>query len=309
MSVSLRARSAVWRLLAAGTLALGPMPACAVFGGHGESTVARGKYYSSGDPRYDEFFIALYKLQVQMAEAPRVPETERQNLQRRLNLAPGSSDADLARRLHEEAAGLSRVGVRLRLDLRPSPGAPNAASVSLRASTRPAEARGAALLSQVELSATHLLRSVGQMGEGETALGQLELSTIGLDADVERTFAASHFGTQSEVKKNLSDSHKLIALMRARAMEVRNESQQLLTTLSKSFDTDDGSLGPPSESKGSDDDAGQPRDGKKATQAAARTRAPTPTARPRLAPRPAAQAPVKAPPAGKATPAPRDFEP
>ena len=309
MSVSSRARLAVWRLLTAGTLALATMPACAVFGGHGESTVARGKYYSSGDPRYDEFFIALYKLQVQMAEAPRVPETERRNLQRTANLAPGSSDADLLRRLHEEAARLSRAGIRLRLDLHPSPGAPNAASVNLRASTRPTEARAAALLSQVELSATHLLRSVAQMGEGETALGQLELGTIGLDADVERTFAEARFGTQSEVKKNLSDSHKLIALMRARAIDVRNDSQQLLTTLSKSLDTDDGSLGPPSESKGSDDGAGQPREGKKATQTAARTQSSTLTARPRLAPKPPAQAPPKAPPAGKPTPAPRDFEP
>jgi len=310
MSVICKTRTALATALSASALLFGTLPGCSVFASHGPSTVAQGKYYASGEPYYDEFFIALYMSQLGMGEAPRVPETERRNLLQILKLPPETPAAEIEHPLREEALKLSRAGVHLRLDQRLSAN-PEMASVELRSNARPKENPSAALLAQVETSATNLLRSSGEMKAGEAALGKLEVMTITLDASVERAFAQSHFGKQAEVKKNLADAHRLIALMRARAGEVRGASEQLLSVLSKAVNTDDGSLGPAGGEAPSEPavEAGKPDSAKKPTAKPAHPKlAPATHAKP--APAADGDTPAKPPAAAsKPGPAPRDFEP
>ncbi|HEY3664746.1 MAG TPA: hypothetical protein VGL19_02055, partial [Polyangiaceae bacterium] len=68
------------RALVVLTCGISSLPACSVFAARNQSTVAQGKYYAAGDPHYDEFFVGLFLLQVQMDQAPHVPELERLNL-------------------------------------------------------------------------------------------------------------------------------------------------------------------------------------------------------------------------------------
>lgn len=327
MSVISKTRSACWTALTALALcgASSGLSSCAAFGGHGQSTVAQGKYYSSGDPRYDEFFIGLYMWQVATEQAPRSPETERQNLARLLELPPQTMSAGVADDLHDEALKLSHAGVHLRLDHVPSPDKPQEARAILRASSRPAAS--AKLLSQLEASGTQLLRSVGEMKLGEQALSRLETMTIRLDADVESAFAQARFGKQAEVKKNLADAHKIISLMRARVIQVQAASEELLGALTKAVNTDDGSLGPtPFEASSlllaaEASQASDPANKKAATKprpkasGASAPLAPRPKpAAPPVSPKPGPQiegdAPAKAKaPAAKPAPPPRDFEP
>ena len=315
MSVISKTRARCAAALVAGTLCCSVLPGCAA---HNQSTVAQGKYYASGDPHYDEFFVFLYLLQVSMAEAPRIPEGERRNLAQALGLPETSEPSAIGQRLREEAAKLSRAGVHLRLDQSPSLDKPAAASAVLRCNARPKENPTAALLSQVELSGTNLLRSIAEMKEGEDAFDKLELMTIKLDSDVDQTFAQAHFGKQSEVKKNLADAHKMVSLMRARAAEVRSSSEQLLAELTKAVNTDDGSLGP------APGEAARPEPQVEANKADA-TKKPVakprpkakpsgapaaPAARPKPAPAMDSDAPAKPPAAAsKAPAASRDFEP
>ena len=59
-------RASRFALMFALCLGASSLTGCALFGGGGPSTVAQGKYYSSGNPQYDQYFIELYELQVQM---------------------------------------------------------------------------------------------------------------------------------------------------------------------------------------------------------------------------------------------------
>ncbi|MET0794937.1 MAG: hypothetical protein ABW061_25685 [Polyangiaceae bacterium] len=304
-----RVRSALLRGLLAGNLCLATLPGCAVFGGPTPSTVAQGKYYSSGDPRYDEFFIALYSMQVAMADAPRVPEAEQRALAKALSLSPEADIPAIGERLHEEAQKLSRAGVHLRLDRNPAKDRLDRASVSLRSTARPKDDPSAALLTQVEQSATNLARSIDDTTRAEETLGKLEPNAENLDAGAEAAFASTHFGKLGEVKKNLADARQLIALMHARATNVRHASETLLLQLSQAIDTDDGSLGPPPLAAGAEPPVDAPK--KPAPKAHPKTRpsgaSNAPAARPK--PAPDSDAPSPPPKPSKPPPAPRDFEP
>jgi hypothetical protein len=301
----------------AGSLAV--LPSCAVFGARTQSTVAQGKYYDAGDARYAEFFGGLYVQQVEMEQAPMLPELERLSLAHMLGLTPQATTDEVGQRLHEETLKLSQSGLRMRLDQNASSTKPAAASAAVRTSERPKERTAVALVNQVETSATNLLRNIGQMKEADSTLDSLDLAGGGLDATVNQDFASAPSAKLNEVKKNLEDAHELIALMKKRAARVRSESEQLLSAVAKAVDTDDGSLGSAASDAAAEaaKNAEAAENAKKATGAKARARnkptlgAATPTAAPRPKP-PAGDEGEAAPkPAKPAKPpaAPRDFEP
>jgi len=309
MSVMRLARVSCFAFLLAG---------CGVFGS-GPSTVAQGKYYSSGNPQYDQYFIQLYELQVQMEAAPQIPPTERQNLAQIFGLSPETPAEGIAQRLREEAAKLSRSGVHMRLEQNIPADKPVAASAAIHATVRPKDA-SLAWIERVETSATNLLRASQQMKADGAALAKLELDTVNLDADVPRVFADAHLGKQAEVKKNLADGQKLIPLMKARGSEVQSECDELLTSIAKAVNTDDGSLSPPPveaapEPKEDPKKPAAKRPAAKPTGAPSTATAAKPAAPPPANPKPAAKpsgdedAPAKPAAPSKPAPAPRDFEP
>ena len=319
MSVMSNARSRLARTLLVSGLASSSLVGCAVFGSHGESTVARGKYYASGDPYYDQFFVDLYLLQVSMVEAPKIPEAELQRLTQLLQLEPPVTPAMIELGVHEEALKLGRAGVHLRLDPGLPVSPPEAATTTIRSNARPKENPAAALLASVETSSTNLLRFSLAMKQKDEALGQLEQLTIRLDAGVERAFSQSPVGKISEVKRNLADAHKLIPLMRARAEQLRTSAEQLLAALTHGIDTDDGSIGPPivaeqPKSEAAHESDAAPDAAKKAAgKPKGKPASPAPATAPRPKP-PAADADSDAPAKPRAAPAkaaapPRDFEP
>ncbi|HEY4104962.1 MAG TPA: hypothetical protein VGM44_13785 [Polyangiaceae bacterium] len=300
--------------LALGACAL--LPACAAFGLGGPSMVAQGKYYSSGNAQYDQFFIQLYQLQVEMADAPRVPDGERQNLAQALELSPETPADGVSARIHEEAQKLAHGGVRMRLEQNPSLDKPEAASATIRATTRPKDDAAAALITHIETSATNLLRNVSQMKAAEVELGKLEVDEINLDAEVPNVFSKAHVGKQSEVKQNLADSQKLITLMKARGQEVMAESEELLAAIAKAVNTDDGALSaPPPEPvpAPTNDENKKPKPHAKPHAAAAAT--PTAAAAPKPKPESKPRAggdddtPPKPAAPSKPAPPPKDFEP
>lgn len=316
MSLIRRCRRALFalRTLCAGPalngLSLMLLSSCASLAANQPSTVAQGKYYASGEARYDEFFISLYWMQVAMAEAPHVPEAERLALARALNLPPQASAAVIGQRLREQAEQLSQAGVHLRLDQIPAQDKFAQATVTLRSNALPKEGPSAVALAQVEQSGTNLLRSIDDMAQGEANLAKLEPQATTLSASADATFADAHSGKLGEVKNNLADARQLLPLMHARAAEVRHASEALLLELTKAVNTDDGSLGPAPSPAGSDatselkaQDAGK----KPLPKPRSKTKpAPAPLPHPKPAQSEAPAAPSKP---SKPAPAPRDFEP
>ncbi len=324
-SVTSKTRSCVAMWLLGIAVASSNVSGCAAFGTSRDSTVAQGKYYASGDPYYDEFFVDLYLLQVGMAEAPKIPEAERQRWIQLLQLEQQATPAMIELRLHEEALKLSRAGVHLRLDQSSTVGAPEAAGTTVRSNARPKENPAAALLVNVETSGSQLLHCLLTMKQKEEALGRLELLTIRLDAGVDHAFSQAPLGKPTEVKANLADAHKLIALMRERAAAVRASSEQLLAALTHGIDTDDGSIAPPSAGEqpttegahetGTAADPSKKAAGKPPPKAKPASPAPastlTPTPRPKP-PKTDSDSDEPAKPraaASKPAPPPRDFEP
>ena len=194
----------------------------------------------------------------------------------------------------------------------------------MRTSERPKDRPTAAFVGQIETSATTLLRSMGELKQADDALDGLELAAGGLDASVDKDFATAPTGKLDEVKKNLADAHKLIALMKIRSGQVRAESEQLLSTVSKAVNTDDGSLGAPGAETPSAEAAAEaakaaeanakkaPKAKPKAIGAAPASATPTaaPKPKPKAAPLADGDEPAKAPAKPtKAPPPPRDFEP
>jgi hypothetical protein len=314
MSVIRRARRALCVSIAACGLCFAALPGCAALGANKPSTVAQGKYYSSGEAHYDEFFISLYWMQVAMADAPRAPENERIALAKALSLPPESDASAIGQRLREEAQKLSHAGVHLRLDQSPAADKFAQASVTLRSNARPNDDPSAALLMQVEQSGTNLLRSIDDTTQGEENLGKLDPQAAKLDAGAEVAFADTHFGKLGEVRKNLADARQLIPLMLARATEVRHASEALLLELSRAVNTDDGSLGPAPSPPGAEphaEPAKAPDAGKKPVAKPRPKAKPTggPPAPARPKPAPDGDAAMPPPKPSKAPPAPRDFEP
>lgn len=321
MSVIRNTKPHLRNALVASVLAcsLSVLPSCAVFAARNQSTVAQGKYYDAGNAHDAEFFIGLYLLQVEMEQAPHVPEFERLNLGHALGLTPQATTDEVGQRLHEEALKQSRAGLRMRLDQSPSSTKPDAASAAVRTSERPKESATVALLNQVETSATGLLRSIGQMQEADTALDSLELAGGGLDASVDKDFASAPAAKLNEVKKNLDDAHTLIALMKTRAAQVRTDSSELLSAVAKAVNTDDGSLGSAASDAAAAEAARNAESAANAKKAAAKARprakpaggASAPAVRPKPASRSDdGEAPASKPAKpSKPAPPPRDFEP
>ena len=88
------------------------LPGCAIFRRRRAVAGRAGQILFVRNPQYDEFFIALYQLQVEMANARARFLRERQNLAQALAVA-GNPAEGVAQRLREEALKLSRTGLRM----------------------------------------------------------------------------------------------------------------------------------------------------------------------------------------------------
>lgn len=274
----------------AALIALTCVSGCSLLGSNGPSEVARGEYYAAGKPEFDSFFIALHEKQVALLAAPREPADARKNLTRIMGLSAEASDSSLKERLNEELKKLASQGLRVRLEV-PEPSPTLDASATLYASD---SANAAPLRATLTQEATRLVRSRNRMVAGKAELEKLNVTGITLEGSVDQAFRVDGPWKRDEVRKNLADGQKLITLMQARAQEVIDLDQKLLTLLVEVASTDP-NLGkapayvPPAPSE-------------EATKPGKRAPAARPTPTPRPAPASTAAKPVAA---AAAKPAPK----
>jgi len=207
---------------------------CSLFASKGPSEVARGEYYSAGKPEFDSFFIVLHEKQVELLAAPQEPSEARKNLTQTLGLAPNASDDSLKERLAQELKKLAGQGLRLRLDVPTETSAPDASATLYASDTSSATPLRAALPQE----ATRLVRSRNKMLSSKLELEKLNVMGITLEGSVDRSFRVDGPWKRDEVRKNLADGQKVITLMKARAQEVADLDQKLLTLLSEVVSTD-----------------------------------------------------------------------
>jgi hypothetical protein len=284
-------------------IALGVLCFAAASGGCAQkdtTPVARGEYYAAGKPDYDEFFVKLYRHQLDTANALKLEQAARDELARAIGAAPNAKASELEPSLKKVAGELEQAGVEVTLPAAVSEGGPE-----LEVKGEP-KSEQAAQIDAIR-AATRKLRSVELLArDGGSELDALRTRSIELDREVDRVFWTDGAGKRSEVKNNLSDARELIALMNDSRKGVGQSSTQLLAILQVTFKpkapapvVEAENDSPPKKKKGRAS-AKRVNAGKKGNAAArpASSRAPRP------------EAAAKPAPAPKPSPAPKaEFEP
>jgi hypothetical protein len=221
-------------LKAALLVTLGLASGCSLFAPKGPSDVARGEYYAAGKPEFDSFFIVLHDKQVELLAAPQEPSNARQNLTLALGLTADASDESLKERLSQELKKLAAQGLRMRLDV-PAPTPALDASTTLYASETSINTPLRAALPQ---EGTRLVRSRNRMLKSKLELEKLNVTGITLEGSVDQAFRVEGPWKRDEVRRNLTDGQKVITIMQARAQEVADLDQKLLSLLTEVVSTD-----------------------------------------------------------------------
>jgi hypothetical protein len=274
---------------------------CQFFAHPGPSDVAQGRYFSSGNPDYDTFFVELYHLQVELKDAPEQVAEPRQELAKSLDVG---LDADVIKEaLGKRAAELGGKQVKLTV----ARGTDSDKPVSLKVTGSPAgdDAEFVKTLEQALAKIGELESTIGGWQKSLDALPKQETElTDGFGA----AFASAPPGKRADVKKNLTDAQKIIELLVARAKDAEHANAELLGAVVAAL----GETAAPSNEKASEaapekasnekNEKGDrsEKKGRKGTPPAAKAaRAPKP---PPPAPKPAPKPPAPKPPAPKPEP-------
>jgi hypothetical protein len=204
-------------LLVAGLLALG---GCRSFFFPEASEVAQGRYYSSGSPDYDEFFLRVYRLQVELKDGPDKVERLTKELAVRLGLSPEVAPPDLRAALTEKVRSFANHGISLRLERDVGGG------MQLKQSGT-AKGADAALLATLGQAVTAIDAVRDGITRWQRELDTLPPRGIELDRGVDQAFHLEGRGKRSEVHENLADAQKVMGLMRSIVKDADARSAQL----------------------------------------------------------------------------------
>jgi hypothetical protein len=280
-------------LLLAGVLSLG---GCRWFFSPEATDVAQGRYYSSAHPDYDEFFLRVYRLQVELKDGPENVERLTVELSRKLGLAPTATAPELRTALAEKVRSLGSGGVTLRLEREVGGG------VYLKTSGT-ATGADAALLATLGPAVTAIDAMRDRIGPWQRELDTLPPRGIELDRGVDEVFRLEGRGKRGTVHDNLADAQKVMGMMRSLLKDADTRSAELSEAVLGVLGASAPPPPPPPEAEP------EPEAEPKSRPRAAPSRRTGPATEPRSAPKP--------PSGGEAAPAPKpvqgtakpDFEP
>jgi hypothetical protein len=188
----------------------------------GPSDVAQGRYFSTGNPNYDEFFVRLHRMQIELKAAPETLASVRTDLTRSLALEP-TADTDAVRRaLAKKANEVNARGATLVVDRGREPGA----RARLAVGGTPAQADREFVKTLADALA-RVGEVRGRSGAWKTELEWLPPAGVALDGSIEAAFVGQSRGTRDDVHENLTDAQKVVALMTARVKEIETNSAEL----------------------------------------------------------------------------------
>lgn len=276
-------------------------PACSALMNHGPTPVAQGKYFGSGNPEYDEFFLELYRTQVSMVAAPERLGAARVDLAKGLGLSEDLPEQAVLEHVNARALELAGDGRRMQLKLRPAEGEKAPTAVLL---TRPANRDDTlrSLADPVESASNQLYALQSELEQTSASIDQMQARLDQLKDRTNATFVRDGIAKVSDVERNLEDAGKVLAYMREQAATYLKETTALLDGLVRVTDTSEGAFDQP-EPAPAPEPVAQPKPAKKA--------APPPRKAPRASPPKRAPQPAPKPaPAPKAPPSePAGFEP
>ncbi len=211
-----------WIARTALALSLASAVGCRLLGPQGPSDVAQGRYFSTGNPNYDEFFVRLHRMQVELKAAPETLTQIRQDLAKNLALEPAAGTPELRSALGAKAGEMSGRGTSLAVDHGREPGE----RLRLSVAGTPAEA-DRPLVKTLEEALLRLGEIRERSGSWQKELEWLPPAGVELDGSVEAAFVGQSRGTRDDVHQNLADAQKVVALMAERKKQVDTSSAEL----------------------------------------------------------------------------------
>lgn len=279
-------------------LVLAALPGCQSILPSGPSNVAQGRYYASGDPEYDDFFLRVYRLQIALKDAPQRLGEPRQKVADALESGPEPDDIKVA--LAKRSKELQNRGIHYTVARPESADKPPTLVVTGNPTGNDFELKG--LLEGA-------LKSAGELKIDVTAwlkeLDDLSPRQTTLEGNVNEAFANRSESERTQVKNNLSDAGKIITLLNERTRELDHATSDFLKAVTAAL----GETEVSTKAESTDDAESAPEKKERKTAAAKPPKAAPPAkpaAKGRQAGKPApAAAPKPAPaPAPKAAPAP-----
>jgi hypothetical protein len=193
------------------------------------SAVAQGRYYSSGNPEYDAFFVELHQLQVELKDAPERAAEPRAALAKALDVG---LDADVIKQaLGKKASELGGRQVKFAVERPAAPDKP--ATLHVTGSPSGDDAELQQTLEQTLAKVSELKRATDGW---QKQLEPLPDRAATLESGIDTAFADRPPSTRAEVSSNLSDGRKIIDLLVTRAKDVEKSNGEL-------FDAITGALG------------------------------------------------------------------
>jgi hypothetical protein len=198
--------------------------ACQLLVRPGQSAVAQGRSYSSGNPEYDAFFGELHRLQVELKDSPERTAEPRAALARALDVGP-DSDA-IKQALSKKASELNGRQLKFSVQRPASDDKP----LTLRVSGHPA-GDDAALQKTLEETLAQISALETTTSGWQESLKPLPERAATLESGVDTAFATSSARTIAEVKNNLRDGRKIIELLVSRADDAEKANDELLSAI------------------------------------------------------------------------------
>jgi hypothetical protein len=197
---------------------------CQMFAHPGPTAVAQGRYFSTGNPDYDAFFVTLHRLQVELKDAPERVAEPGQALAKTLDV--GVDAEEIKKALSRHASDLGGHQVKLVVQRPASADKP----MSLRVTGNPS-GDDAAFVKSVEDSLGKAADLKLTIDAWQKELDELPQQGSSLEAGVDAAFVGASPGTRTDVKNNLSDGQKIIVLLVSRSKEAESSNTELLDAI------------------------------------------------------------------------------
>jgi hypothetical protein len=227
MPMSARTRRSRWPVWSLCALLLATS-ACQLLARGGPTAVAQGRYFSTGNPEYDDFFIDLHRLQVELNDAPAQAAAPRAALAEKLEV--GLDTEVIREALKKRVTELAGRSVKLAVEKPSEPTKP----LALRVTGSPSGA-------DAELKAT-LDETLGKASELKLRVGgwlklldELPGRATALEGSVNAAFVGTSPGKREDIKKNLTDAKKVVEILVTRAKDAERTNSELLEAVTSAL--------------------------------------------------------------------------
>jgi hypothetical protein len=194
----------------------------------GESRLAQGQLYASGDPTYDAFFRDVHQQQVDEASWGDDKKGAHKSLVATLDLTPDAPEVTIIQVTHESSSKIARQPASVRLEI-------DGTTAHVTASGGTGDS--GALFRAIEDTAHLELERAKRLRGVEPKLDALTKQGAELETHVKADFSKFGGGKGNDVANELTSAHEILTKLKARAESEARESEDFVADLGRALMT------------------------------------------------------------------------